>query len=200
SGGKACTNVECFNPNCNGAECMPEFFQAVYKTNNQFTQVYRKEYLLKPGNISVHKHCALDCANLGASGPDSFDIRDNKFFTNFRKGNVHLIFYATDYDDVGNQMIPDNYRIKEFIELFIKYKVIETLTNQVNDETFNQLQPKLVYYKSLADEAYILAESEIKKQTVYQKQRAIRKQINSFNKYQLPVGRVVSRFRRNGTQ
>ncbi len=199
SGGNACNNPSCVDPNCGG--CMPELIQAVYKTNNSFNRQIKRSHLLTPGNISVKKHCDLQCANFGASGPDSFDIRDNKFVTNFRNGTVHLIFYATDYDEVGNQLIPDNYRIKEFIELFIKYKVMETLTNQVNDETFNQLQQKMGYYKQLADEAYILAELEIKKQTSNEKVRAIKGQLNSFSKYELPgsFSRYKGFRRRNGT-
>jgi hypothetical protein len=68
------------------------------------------------------------------------------------------------------------------------------LTNQTNDETFNQLQQKLVYYKSLADEAYIMAEMEIKKQDAYTKVNRIKKQLNKFNMYQLP--NRVSRYGR----
>jgi hypothetical protein len=196
SGGKACTNVECQDSNCPG--CMPEFIQAVYKTNNTFNHTFKREYLLKPGNISTKKHCSLHCANFGASGPDSFDIRDNKFFTNFRNGHVHLIFYATEYDSCDNQLIPDNYRIKEFIELFIKYKMFETLCNQVNDETFNQLSQKKQEAKQLADEAYIMAQLEIQKNTSYQKFRAIKSQLNSFNKYELPSGTIRGLWRRNG--
>lgn len=199
-GGTPCNNPECQNPQCDGT-CMPEIIPAVYKTNHQMTRSYRQAYLLKPGNISANRNCSVGYNDSwemygqeamiggltpGSSGFDSFDIRDNKFVTNFRNGIVHLIFYATEYDDIGNQMIPDNYRIREYLEAFIKYKVIEMLTNQTNDETFNQLQQKLVYYKQLADEAYIMAEMEIKKQDVYAKQRAIKRQLNSFNKYQLP--------------
>jgi hypothetical protein len=51
--------------------------------------------------------------------------------------------------------------IKEYIS-FLKFKVFEILTNQTNDETFNQLQQKLMYYKAAADEAYIMADIEIK--------------------------------------
>lgn len=202
-GGVPCTNTEC-TTGC--PECMPELIQAVYKTNTQATRSYKQAYLLKPGNISVSKHCDVNyTSNLQEYGQnlsnvpfgssmDSFDIRDNKFVTNFRSGIVHLIMYATDYDNLGNQLVPDNYRIREYIEHFIKYKVFEMLTNQTNDETFNQLQQKLQYYKSLADEAYIMAEMEIKKQTAEQKQNRIKKQLNKFNMYQLPSG--ISRYRR----
>ena len=183
SNGQPCTNLEC-TTGC--PTCMPTLVQAVYKTNQQVAVEYHRQYLLKPGNISVRANCSLDCANFGSSAADSFDIRDNKFVTNFRHGVVHLVFYSTEYDNVGNQMMPDNYRIREFIEAFIKYKVFETLTNQTNDETFNQLQQKLVYYKQLHDEAFIMANIEIKKQDAYTKQRRIIKDLNRFNMYELP--------------
>jgi len=183
SGGVPCTNIACTR-GC--PECMPELIQAVYKTNNEMNVMYKKQYLLKPGNISVRANCTLDCVNLGSSAADSFDIRDNKFVTNFRCGKVYLIFYATEYDNVGNQMIPDNYRVREFIEAFIKFKVFETLTNQTNDETFQQLQQKLIYYKQLHDEAFIMADIEIKKQDAWAKQRRIKNDLNRFNMYELP--------------
>lgn len=188
SGGVPCTNVDCVNPNCNGAECMPTLIQAVYKTNNEINVTYSKKYLLKPGNISVKEHCSLDCANFGSSAPDSFDIRDNKFVVNFHCGTVYLVFYATDYDGVGNQMIPDNFYVKGYIEKYLKYKVFETLTNQVNDETFNQLNQKLLYYKSLSDEAFVMADTELRKQTAHQKQNRIIENLNRLNMYELPNG------------
>jgi hypothetical protein len=199
--GNACNNPSCNEPLCNGT-CMPEVIQAVYKTNNEVAMSYQKNYLLQPGNISARSQCdvnytssldmygqhvnTLDNFTPGSSSYDSFDIRDNKFVTNFRNGIVHLVFYAQDYDSLGNQLIPDNYRIREYLEHFIKYKVFEMLVNQTNDETFNQLQQKLVYYKQLSDEAFIMADIEIKKQDVWTKQRRIKQNLNRFNMYELP--------------
>ena len=205
-GGTPCNNPECQHPSCDGT-CMPTLVQAVYKTNNEIARSYRHSYLLKPGNISTRKQCDVsyrsDWNNFappvreftpGSASYDSFDIRDNKFVTNFRNGVVHLLFYATEYDDIGNQLVPDNYRIAEFVEAFIKFKVFEILTNQTNDETFNQLQQKLAYYKQEYNEKYIEAEIEIKKQTPWEKQRRIKKDLNRFNMYELPNR---SRRRRN---
>jgi hypothetical protein len=197
SGGESCTNLDCVNPSCNGTECMPQLIQAVYKTNNEMRVSYKKQYLLKPGNISTKENCSLECANYGSDAPDSFDIRDNKFTVNFRQGVVYLIFYSHDYDNLGNQLIPNNYRIMEYIELFIKYKMFETLSNQVHDETLNQILQKMGYYKALADEAYILAESEIKKQDVHTKKRRIKESYNRHRKYELPSGRFRSTWKRN---
>jgi hypothetical protein len=191
-GGTDCSNDQCHQPGCVG-DCMPELIQAVYKTNHQTTRSFKREYLLKPGNISAKQHCEVgyvdgwnNQSSPGSSSLDSFDIRDNKFVTNFRNGTVNLIMYCTEYDNLGNQMMPDNYRIREYVEAFIKYKVMETLTNQINDETFNQLQQKLVYYKQLADEAFIMADIEIKKQDSWTKQRRVVNDLNRFNMYELP--------------
>jgi hypothetical protein len=193
-GGQSCDNPACLNPSCDG--CMPELIQAVYKTNHQMTRSFRQMYTLKPGNISTRHNCNLEYSNPlenfgqvpGTSGYDSFDIQDNKFVTNFRNGVVYMLFYGTENDTLGNQMIPDNYRIKEYIEAFIKYKMFEMLTNQTNDETFNQLQQKMMSYKNESNEAYIMAELEIKKQDAPTKIKRIKNQLNSFDMYELPNG------------
>jgi hypothetical protein len=206
--------VPCTNPQCTTGcpTCMPELIQAVYKTNNSVARSYQQQYLLKPGNISARGNCDVEYTNAwqfteyapplheftpGAAGYDSFDIRDNKFVTNFRNGIVHLIFYVTEYDAIGNQMIPDNYRIREFVEAFIKYKVFETLSNQLTDETFQQISQKLAYYKQLHDEAFIMADIEIKKQTPWEKQRRVRNDLQRFAKYELPNRSNRSGWRRN---
>lgn len=209
SDGQPCTNLEC-TTGC--PQCMPELIQAVYKTNAQATRGYTKEYLLKPGNLSASGRCDVEYTNAwefvsatpspneftpNSAGYDSFDIRDNKFVTNFRNGIVHLIFYANEYDGAGNQLIPDNFRVREYVEAFIKYKVFETLSNQINDETFNQIQQKLMYYKQLSEEAFIMASIEIKKQDSWTKQRRIKNDLNRFNMYELPNRTSRYGWRRN---
>jgi hypothetical protein len=197
-GGTPCNNPACQNSECDGA-CMPELVQAVYKTNNSVARSFTHQYLLKPGNISARQNCDVEYTNSfnsnnfpvneftpGSASHDSFDIRDNKFITNFRNGVVHLLFYATEYDQIGNQLIPDNYRIREYVEAFIKFKMFETLTNQTNDETFNQLQQKMMYHKQVYEEAFIMASIEVKKQTPWEKQRRVKNDLNRNNMYELP--------------
>jgi hypothetical protein len=199
-GGPAIPSPCCGNVGCDGS-CMPEIIETVYKTNEQALRSYRNDYLLKPGNISVRKNCDVEYTNAwefytpappiheftpGSASYDSFDIRDNKFVTNFRNGVVRLIFYATEYDNIGNQLIPDNYRIREYVEAFIKYKVFEMLSNQLTDETFAQIQAKLQRYEQMSNEAFIMADIEIKKQDPWAKQRRIKNDLNRFNMYELP--------------
>ena len=155
-GGDPCSSPGCIDPNCNGTCTVIE--QTIYKSTVSSSVNFKREYLLKPGSISAHRNCTVDYTEAwsftneaqnreftpGSSSYDSFDIRDNKFVTNFRDGVVHLLMYVTEYDNIGNQMIPDNYRVREFVEAFIKYKVFEVLSNQINDETFNQIQQKML--------------------------------------------------------
>ncbi len=56
----------------------------------------------------------------------------------------------------------------------------------MNDETYNQLERKMVNYKQMADEAFIMADIEVKKQDPWTKQRRIKNDLNRFNMYELP--------------
>jgi len=202
-GGETCTG-NCADPTC--PDCAElSYTPAVYKSTNVTDRVYKQLYLLKPGNISVRNDCSVDYYKSwktygqtpGSSKIDSFDIRDNKLVTNFREGTVHLIFYAENFDACGDQLIPDNYRIKEYVEAFIKYKVFEVLSNQINDETFNQIQQKLAYYKQLSDEAYIMADIEVKKETIDKKVRKIKIDKKRLNKYERITPSYNTFFKRN---
>lgn len=189
-GGPSCPSTCCGNVGCDGS-CMPEILQTVYKTNQQSFRSITRQSLMQPGNINGRGHCELDYGGNSKNTPyssqaNSFDIRDNKFITNARTAVVHMIFYVAEYDTIGNQLIPDNYRIREYVETFIKYKVFEMLSNQLTDETFQQIQQKLVYYKGLSEEAFIMADIEIKKQDSWTKQRKIKNDLNRFSMYELP--------------
>lgn len=181
---------------CDDIPCKGNNLGNIIKLNETFSESFRKVYLLKPGNISNSNNCYLNYSDslnqFGqnnfipySSSIDTFEIRDNKFITNFRNGVIHLLFYADTTDDCGNQLVPDNYRILEYIEKFLKFKVFETLTNQVNDETFNQLQQKMLKAEQEYNEAYIIALTEVKKQTVYKKQQTIQTQRNRFNNFRI---------------
>lgn len=163
---------------------VPDMIQAIYKTTNTVAFQWKKSHLLKPGNIYPACPEDLFCANHNSMSEDTYDIRDNKFVTSFRDGKVYLQYYSKQFD-CSNQLIPDEYRIQKFIELFIKEKLFEQLSNQATDDTMKAMQAKYGYYKQLADEAYIMADTEGKKEDVYRKQRAIRRTQNRFRNYRI---------------
>lgn len=177
------------NQEVNCDPCNPDITTVVTKTQTEVTQNIKLKYLLTPGNISVLSDCQLgslnsNARNFGMTREDmTFDIRDGKLITNFREGDIVLIYYSDQRDESGQQLIPDNYRIQEYIEAFLKQKLFEQLYNQITDETFNQIREKYLFYKQLAEEAYIIADIEIKKKTIYEKARGIRQDRHRFDPY-----------------
>lgn len=163
------------NPTVNCDPCNPDILTVVTKTNTEVAFPISFKQLLRPGNIAVKDNCHAGCLNFWSDSPDTFDIRDNCIITNFRQGDLYLVYYSFQSDDAGYQLIPDNYRIQEFIEAFIKQKIFEMLSNQLVDETFNQIQSKYIMYKQMADEAYIIADTEVKKKDIYEHAYAIRR-------------------------
>lgn len=171
---------------CNPADtCPPQEIKVTYKTTEKAITSFDIHYLLRPGNISVLNNCSGDCKNVGSQAPDTFDIRDGKIITNFATGTVYTVYYINEYDINQYQLVPDNIRIKDYIKACLKYKMFETIYNQVTDETFNQVQSKFQYYTSMYYEAKVMAEIEIKKQTIHQVQNSIQAQKNRFRKYKI---------------
>lgn len=167
------------------AECEnPDIIKAIYKSTMQVAEEFKREHLLRPGNIRVQtEFCAPGCLNIGSTSPDIFDIRDNKIIVNFTSGDLYLVYYSKQTDEKGFQLVPDNYRIKEYIEAFIKFKLFEQMCNQVTDETYKQIEGKKQEYERKSDEAFIIAETETKKKTVEQIHQAILRTQHRLDKY-----------------
>lgn len=168
------------NLNCN----VPDQIQAVYKTTNTVAFTWHRTHLLTPGNHYPACPDDLYCVNRGAISPDSYDIRDNKIATSFREGKIYMQYYSKQFDG-ENQLVPDNYYTAKFIELFIKQKLFEQMYNQVTDDTMAAMEKKYREYKQQADEAYILADTDNKKEDVYRKERAIGRTRRRFRKYEI---------------
>lgn len=170
-----------YEPPCS----IPEKYRVTHKVTGHYIYEFSKHYLLKAGNISRNPNCNLFCRNYGASAPDSFDVAGNVFRTNFNTGTIYLIYYSENYDDSGYQMIPDNDRIKEYVEKYIIHKCFCTLFDQSTDETFNQLKIKKDEAERYRDEALIEAKIELKKETLDQKVRAMKKSNNRNRRFNI---------------
>lgn len=160
-------------------------YMVTHKVTNHMIFSFTRTYLLTPGNINAKKYCGEACPNMYANTPYSYDIYNNKIITNFSEGSLHLIYYADSTNEEGEQLVPDNFYVQEYIKSYIKYKCFMQLSNQVTDETFNQIQLK----KNEADqdqlEKLILAETDLKKRTAEDKYRDIGKSYRRFKKYNI---------------
>lgn len=180
------------NESCQPCDmCNPLAISIVYKTTTEETFTRSVKHLLKPGNISAREHCAPNCLNCSTeshirpyiTNADEFDIRGNHFITNFRHGDVYLVYYSNQKDPSGFDLVPDNFRIQDYIRKYLTARVFETLWNQITDETSKQIAEKYEVAEKRSDEAFIMADIEVKKQTVYDKARAIKRDANRNNKY-----------------
>lgn len=161
---------------CEDEGCtFPDEIKVIYKTTKSQVYKYHKQWLLIPGNINVRQYCSDDCLNFDSScdRKDTFDIHGNKLITSFREGKIYLLYYSSSEDREGNQLVPDNFRILNYIEAYIKYKLFEQLCNQTTDETYNQIERKKQEYEAKSNEAYVLMDIESKKKTVEEKIQSI---------------------------
>ena len=163
--------------------CNPEVLTFTTKTNTEIFHEFKLKYLLTPGNIHAKERCDHGCLNWGVRGTETFDIRDGKLITEFRQGDVLLIYYSNQKDESGYELIPCNYWIEDFLRKYLKARIFEILFNQITDESFQQMQFKYTLFQQQADEAFIRADIETKKQTLYQKAYRIRREIHRFDKY-----------------
>jgi len=166
--------------------CLPDLINVTYKTNTTIQLSYRVIGLLKPGNMNARNFTANNSIALHCSSPDVYDIRGNKLVTNFANGSIYLIYYSKSTDTNGYQLVPDNYRIQEFIEHFLKYKTYEMLCNQVTDETYKQIEAKKTEYEYKAEVTAQKAEVESRMQTIQKKGERIKKARQRFRYFNIP--------------
>lgn len=164
-----------FDP-CNPCTCPPVCHtkqQVVTKTTGEMVFTFEHAHRLRPGTRATLTHCADDCISRSQDATDTFHIDGGKIFTAFDHGMLHIIYYQTSYDEADNQLVPDNYRIREYLKSFIKYKMYEQIFNEVSDESFNQAERKYLLYKQEYLDAFMGADAEIKKETLQQKVNSI---------------------------
>lgn len=168
---------------------IPDYITADYilkpKISTQSFVAYNKNYLLKPANLHAISCCTDNSPNIQSCTLDVFDIRDGKFFVNFKEGLVHLLYYASQTDDEGNPLIPDDYFVKDFIIKYIKAKIFENLRYLSAPETYNQSLNDYQLAQKEADLAYATLSSESKKWTIDKTFRQLRKTSQKFNRFKI---------------
>jgi hypothetical protein len=158
----------------------PKIVQAIYKTTGAVLQQYTRSFLLRPGHIIDSPY---PCANSISDSSTIYDIEDGQIRTNLTTGQLYLMYYATLQDQHGYQLVPNDVRIKEAIEYFLKFKIHEQLYNQATDESFNQCRVKKQEAEAEYFDKFTVAESWMKKETMEMKRAAIQRQKTRLNGY-----------------
>lgn len=151
--------IDC--PDVCGYEPYQNTITVMSKTNATLRNRYKFITRLKPGNVTSKKYCNEEFFENPFDSLYSFDIEHigslKNLSTNLDEATVMVIYYGDNKDEYGLPMYPDIVEIEDYIEHFIKFKIFEFLMNQTADESFQILQSKMQFYKSLADSKYIIA-------------------------------------------
>lgn len=168
---------------CN--DCYPTDYVVTYKTTDEVMFSFKKSHLLQPGNIHCQTKCSDDCMNNNITSPDTFDIRDNKVITNFKNGDLLLIYYGFNEDEEGYRTIPDEHYAKTYVKDYIRFKLFESLFNSTTDESFNQVKYKLEYYENRMNDSRANHSVYSKMNDIYDVKHLILKSYHSLDKFQI---------------
>ncbi len=165
--------------------CTPPRVDVYYKTISNAIYTTSITSLMRPGKTTMKNYCAEDSPNLRASSIESFEIKDKNLFTNFTVGEIYLTYYAKQFDEEGNLLIPENKKIRNYIENYIKFKLFEQIWNSVTDETANQIERKVQFYDIRQQEAFTNAQVETRLRTPQQRVDSMKRVANSLNRFKL---------------
>lgn len=152
---------------CRG--CIPDCVTIVEKSRGTVMFTFKLSHLLTPGNIYTSTLCESSCdRGQGSNSLNSYDIHGKKIVVRFRTGTLYMTYYEESYDENYNQMIPDFPEFENYLKNYLKYKCFEVIYNSITDETFKQVESKLLFYKQQQEEAFIIVKGELMKKTPYQ--------------------------------
>ena len=175
---------DCFD---DGTTTCDNQYMVVNKVTDGYYFSFERTFLLTPGNIHAQSKCGETPTMRNVpEGNHTFDITGNKIITNFESGLLHFTYYSNATTEDGEQLVPDDFWVQDYIRKFITMKLVKKLLNMATDESINILERKYQMADKDQAEAFILAEINLKKETINDKVRKIVKSYNVNKKYTLP--------------
>lgn len=111
----------------NGNKIFNSFSQLLVQRGD-LVYSYHPPILMRAGNVNTRKMCTDRCPSVHNDSEHTFTIQNRKIYTNFKDGDIFMIYKAFPVDDeTGLPMIPDNILIEKAIEDYIKYNIIKNL-------------------------------------------------------------------------
>jgi len=165
---RCCPCDSCANPNK---------VEAIYKVNRTILFSWERKKLLLPQPIMDIRSCRDRYI---------YDVQDCKLVSPIQDGWLELVYYEDAYKGDGNLAIPDNFRIKRYIEEYLKYKLYFKLFNSVTDESINIIKVKYEEARQLYLRARDSAIAEARKLTMAKRIERMNAGTRKMNKYELP--------------
>jgi len=188
SGCTDCNKPQCTDPADSPLPVLvntPDQFRITHKVTNQLLFSYSLLGLLKPGNHKTVRVCCDNCPNLTANSADTFDIINDKIVTSFPVGTVYMSYYADTTMENGYDEIPDKEEFQKYVYEYIRYMIYRQLYEQAADETINALGQKMKMAEQAQNDRYINARNEAMGETIWDKQAAIKRSYNRFNRFRI---------------
>ena len=154
-------------PSCEGCD-----FRTCSIDENQFTQITVREYIkglpytyyvpilypLAVNQRNAKGWCLPRSICFGSQSNQEITINKGEVFTNFCEGIVLFNYYAYPTDEHGLPMIPENPKVEQAIEHYIKWKVFENLYTNNDDMGVEKkmLLWKANFEQSMADAEYYM--------------------------------------------
>lgn len=168
---------------CECNPCKPDSeYQVTFKYNEEIILKFKTKHLLRPGNVITKEKCAIDCLNFHPTCEELFELDGCNIFTTITDGILYMEYYSVASDEDGNVMIPDNIYIQQWVKAYIKFKLFEKLLNSTTDESFNQMNYKYQLAERSKNEAFVLVDTKLKKQTMQQTRESIERSHRRFNR------------------
>lgn len=178
-------DIQC--ENCEGCDQSYQVFEKITCQRNQEI----KYTMTRPVWIRVYYGsrdlCIPGCKNLSTRSDDIITIHEKKTVTaTFEKASVYISYFSRPTDEVsGLPMVPEVLEVEEYVKSHIKFKLFEQLWNSVVDETFNQVQTKMQYYKQDSLNKLQAAIAVLRQKTRQQVNDDIVRQRTRFIKYNI---------------
>ena len=131
------------NP-CDITETESCVVEKTYLHNNTRANFYYNNLTPLKLNLTPHVKrttCDKECPNLSVhNSPYEISINRKTLYTNFKEGNIFLIYNGYEYDDDGFLIIPDTEEnnLSKFLLASIKRKIIEELMANSDNNTNEQ--------------------------------------------------------------
>lgn len=155
-------------------------YRVTHKITGSTLYEYRTSTLLRPGD-----HVTKDYCGNYAKGPGrgKFFIEGKKFILESVQGDIHLVYYTENVDEDGTYLIVDDPKVEMYLIKYLKARVLEMVSNSTTDETFNQIERKLMFARQEEATALLDAETSLKKNSKYDVADLISRRRRRFSNY-----------------
>lgn len=183
-------DISCEGGNCALDGACDSQFQVFEKITCQGYQDVRYT-MTRPQWIRVYYGsrdlCTTNCRNLSVRSGDVLTIHEHRGVTaTFERGCIYVSYFSRPVDEhTGLPLIPEVLEVEEYVKSHMKFKLFEQLWNSVVDETYNQIQNKMQYYKQDSLNKLQAAIGVLRQRTRQQVNDDIVRQRNRFSKYNI---------------